>query len=80
MSSVRMCDRCTTIFSENADGWATQTASIQTRNADGKLITKSAQLDKCPDCTELEMMPHQRVGETMLAAKPHYTEGEVISE
>jgi hypothetical protein len=50
-----MCDGCGEIFSENADGWASQTASITKRDQNGKPYTLTAQLDKCVNCVEIEM-------------------------
>ena len=73
-----MCDGCGEIFSENAEGWATQNASINKRDEKGRMITVSAQLDKCPNCAEMEMnrsnvsMSYR----TMLTAQPHYVEDE----
>lgn len=56
MSSVRMCDSCGTIFSEREDGWATQSATITKRDPEtGKPRSVTLDLDKCGDCTELEM-------------------------
>lgn len=74
MSSVRMCDGCTEIFSENAEGWATQTATIQRRDPNtGRLVSATAQLDKCPNCVELEMGRSANARPTtMLTAQPHY--------
>jgi hypothetical protein len=54
MSSVRMCDRCGSIFSERSDDWSTFTGTTKRRNRDsGQIETQSDTLDSCPDCTEL---------------------------
>jgi hypothetical protein len=53
VSSVRMCDNCEFIFSENAEGWSNMTGNRMVRNAEtGKLESKNASVDYCPDCTE----------------------------
>lgn len=49
MSSVRMCDRCSTIFSENADGWTTLTGSKRVRK-DGRIYFEEVTQDLCPTC------------------------------
>ena len=51
MSAVRMCDKCGTIFSENAEGWQTMSATNRRKNADGQWINESVVLDTCPDCS-----------------------------
>lgn len=48
MSSVRMCDKCGQIFSENADGWETFTA---TKRIHAEERPRVVQLDACPDCS-----------------------------
>lgn len=58
MSSVRMCDRCATVFSERQEGWTTFTGSTRKRDrTTGKWITVSEEMDQCPDCTELTVTP-----------------------
>jgi predicted RNA-binding Zn-ribbon protein involved in translation (DUF1610 family) len=53
MSSVRMCDNCGFVFSENAEGWSNMTGNRMVRNAEtGKMEPKNASVDYCPDCTE----------------------------
>jgi hypothetical protein len=59
MSSVRMCDRCSTIFSERGEGWSTFTGATRKRNDDGQWVTQSDTLDSCPECTELMTAPPQ---------------------
>lgn len=51
MSSVRMCDDCNAIFSENEDGWATFPGAINKRDSDGKMKPIVIQLDYCAACT-----------------------------
>lgn len=51
MSSVRMCDRCGQIFSENADGWDTYTVNKKTRDEDGNVKVRTEVRDACPDCS-----------------------------
>lgn len=50
MSSVRMCDKCGTIFSELEDGWQTFTATTVKRDEDGKSQQIQAAMDTCPSC------------------------------
>lgn len=47
MSSVRMCDKCGTIFSERATDW--QTGSITTVDEHG--VVNRVQEDRCPACS-----------------------------
>lgn len=52
MSSVRMCDRCGTIFSEIASGWQTYRATTVKRDAEkGTSYTVEVAMDACPDCS-----------------------------
>lgn len=52
MSSVRMCDRCGTIFSENAEDWSTFTGTRRTRDeASNRYRYEEITQDACPDCT-----------------------------
>lgn len=49
MSAVRMCDRCGTIFSENAEGWGVGTISTNKRNErTARLEIVSQTIDLCP--------------------------------
>lgn len=49
MSAVRMCDRCGTIFSENAEGWGVGTISTNKRNErTGRLEMTQLSIDLCP--------------------------------
>lgn len=60
MSSVRMCDRCGTVFSERADNWTTFTGSRTRRNAEtGKTEILSETMDSCPECSQLLLTPQR---------------------
>jgi hypothetical protein len=75
MSSVRMCDRCSTVFSERTDGWSTFTGSTRKRDADGKTVMISDTLDSCPECSELMTAPPQQRPVPELGTSfrsPHY--------
>lgn len=52
MSSVRMCDnvKCKALFSENDDGWSTDSRNVQRRNQDGSSYTVKMQIDLCAGC------------------------------
>jgi hypothetical protein len=53
MSSVRMCDRCGTIFSENADDWSTFSGVRRIRDkATGRFTHEELLQDACPTCTK----------------------------
>lgn len=51
MSTVRLCDRCNSIFSENREGWTTASGSRRVRNSRGEMITETVALDYCPPCS-----------------------------
>lgn len=51
MSSVRMCDRCGNIFSENAEDWSTFTGAVKRKREDGSRYTEQIVQDACPSCT-----------------------------
>jgi len=60
MSSVRMCDRCGTVFSERAEGWSTFAGSRRSRNQDtGKIDNVTEQMDSCPECSDLMLTPQR---------------------
>ena len=50
MSSVRMCDTCGNIFSENKEGWTTGTISRKVKE-NGRTTFKEQVQDACPDCS-----------------------------
>lgn len=51
MSSVRMCDRCGTVFSELADGWQAFSASTMRKDPDtGRRESVAVMMDACPTC------------------------------
>lgn len=61
MSSVRMCDRCGQVFSERAEGWSSQEGTIMRKNQEtGRMEQVHAQIDLCPEDTELAMTPAPR--------------------
>ncbi len=52
MSSVRMCDKCRTIFSENDEDWTTVTGRQKQRNPEtNRLEWKEIEQDWCGPCT-----------------------------
>lgn len=51
MSSVRMCDQCGNIFSENSEGWTTFSGSRQRRREDGSRFTETITQDACVSCS-----------------------------
>lgn len=51
MSSVRMCDKCGNIFSENDDGWSTFSGTAMRRREDGSRYSESVSQDACAACT-----------------------------
>jgi hypothetical protein len=53
MSSVRMCDKCKTVFSELDDGWQTYEATTIIYDDDGKPQTIHQRMDACPDCASV---------------------------
>jgi len=59
VSSVRMCDRCGTVFSERAENWTTFSGATRKKDAEGKWVTVSDTMDQCPECTELTMAPQR---------------------
>ena len=64
MSSVRMCDKCGTVFSENEDGWSTFTGTRVTRDDDGRTRTLTIQQDSCGNCTNGMFQVKPKVIET----------------
>lgn len=50
MSSVRMCDRCGLIFSENEDGWQTFQGATIKRTEGGGSKSVTVMMDACPAC------------------------------
>jgi hypothetical protein len=51
MSSVRMCDKCGQIFSENEEDWSTFSGTMKRRREDGSRYTESVAQDACAKCT-----------------------------
>ena len=55
VSSVRMCDKCGDIFSENAEGWETGTMSKMVRDQyTGEARTMTLRVDACVGCASIE--------------------------
>lgn len=54
MSSVRMCDRCGRIFSENEEGWTSFTGTRLVRDPQTKRrIPEATQADMCSTCSDV---------------------------
>jgi Zn-finger nucleic acid-binding protein len=53
MSTVRMCDKCNAIFSENEEGWMSSPSSIMKRDSNGQVKQITVQVDQCPSCVEV---------------------------
>lgn len=54
MSTVRLCDKCNVIFSENQEGWTSASGSRRVRNTNtGAMMTQEIALDYCPRCSDL---------------------------
>ncbi len=52
MSSVRMCDKCARIFSENEEDWSTFSGTRQRRDQQsGRKFAETVVQDACPECT-----------------------------
>jgi ribosomal protein L37AE/L43A len=52
MSSVRMCDKCKVIFSENDEGWTTLAGARRVRNErDGGYRQEQTAIDFCSTCS-----------------------------
>lgn len=60
MSSVRMCDRCHTVFSELEDGWQTFQATTMKRNDQGRMEPVSQMMDACPSCSLVPQKEFQK--------------------
>lgn len=51
MSSVRMCDRCGNIFSENSEDWSTFNGTIMRKDENGRRVNETVVQDACGNCT-----------------------------
>jgi len=88
MSSVRQCDNCQYIFSENMDGWANMTGTRMVRNPEtGKNQPQQVSIDHCPTCVEAEtgpagspQAPTVNERRTAIAKAPEVTPGNVVAE
>lgn len=61
MSSVRMCDGCGVIFSENEEGWSSTNGGIQRRRDNGARFTEQVNVDLCAACTSGDKRPAPRL-------------------
>ncbi len=50
MSSVRMCDRCGSIFSEREEGWSSVQSQRTVKDDTGRRVTVNENLDVCSGC------------------------------
>lgn len=57
MSSVRMCDNCGTIFSENTEGWTTVSGSQRRKSENGHWYMAEVNQDWCVECTNKFQSP-----------------------
>lgn len=61
MSSIRMCDKCQEVFSELDLGWQTYTATtVDEDETTGRQITRTVQMDACPNCAMVPISRKQR--------------------
>jgi hypothetical protein len=51
MSSVRMCDQCGNVFSENSDDWTTFSGTQLKRDANGRRVVVTVSQDACAECS-----------------------------
>lgn len=51
MSSVRMCDNCGVVFSENEEGWTTFTGSKMNKDKYGDKYSETVHKDACAKCS-----------------------------
>lgn len=57
MSSVRMCDNCGNIFSENDEGWTTFSGSRSRKREDGSRYVENTIKDACSPCSNKTFQP-----------------------
>lgn len=54
MSSVRMCDKCGKVFSENSENWSTMSGSqMYTDPVTGKRGRRDVEMDVCGTCNTI---------------------------
>lgn len=75
MSSVRMCDKCGYIFSENAADWSTFSGSVQRQREDGSRYFETIQQDACPECTAGARPTAPRLAIPSQPAAPRISDG-----
>jgi hypothetical protein len=62
MSSVRMCDSCHAIFSENDPDWTTVAGSRRQRDPrTGEIRNVNLALDECGKCTQKRLGPAEPI-------------------
>lgn len=69
MSHVRMCDRCSNVFSENEDGWQTFTATTMKENEDGVQVPIQMAMDACPSCAMIPKKQYEREQQALAAGQ-----------
>jgi hypothetical protein len=57
MSSVRMCDKCGSIFKEGEEGSGTGSMTVSKRTPDGRVIPVQQCVDWCAMCTSMDVTP-----------------------
>lgn len=61
MSSVRMCDKCHTVFSELMDGWQSYSATTTKRGPSGEAQAVQVHMDACPSCALVPVYDEAKV-------------------
>lgn len=77
MSAVRMCDKCSRVFSENAEGWSSMTGTTW-RTVDGRRQQAHQTIDLCPACVSAPvenpyaaLEPRRETPATIVDHAPH---------
>lgn len=77
MSAVRMCDKCSRVFSENADGWSTLQGTTIKR-VEGRPQAVHQTIDLCPACVSqpaenpyAALEPRRETPATIVDHAPH---------
>ena len=73
MSSVRMCDRCGNIFSENEEDWSTFSGTILRRRENGSRYNETVNQDACGRCTAGAQPVAPRLAIPVQPAEAHST-------
>jgi hypothetical protein len=69
MSSVRMCDKCGTVFSELVEDWETYLATAVGVDDDGRQVTRTESRDACPACSILPKARMAKVDQVLERAE-----------